>query len=349
VSEVSVSLWAQSRLRRGGKTVRTMLNSRRVAWKGLAALMALAAAVFFTSLLVGSSGIGAGRIAAALLGSGDDAARTVMTVVRLPRALAAFGVGSLLALAGVLLQALFRNPLADPYVLGVSGGAAVGALLAMIAGAAAASSVQVAAIVGALGAVAIVYFLARGGGTPRLLLTGVVLASACGALVSVLLALADSSRVRGMVFWLAGDLEWSISPWASALAAVAAVGMALVVGRPLNVLAAGELRARSVGLDLEVWRTALFFACAVLTAIAVVNAGMIGFVGFVTPHAVRLTFRTSDHRVVAPAAALLGGTLLVLADLVARTVASPRQLPVGAIMALVGAPLFILLLRGKTR
>jgi iron complex transport system permease protein len=325
-----------------------MLNSRVVAWKGLAALVALAAAVFFASLLVGSSGIGAGRVAAALFGGGDDAARNVVTIVRLPRILAAFGVGSLLALAGVLLQALFRNPLADPYVLGVSGGAAVGALLAMTAGAAA-FSVQLGAVAGAVSAVAIVYFLARGGGTPRLLLTGVVLASACGAVISVLLALADSSRVRGMVFWLAGDLEWAFNPWTSALAALAAIVVALLIGRPLNVLAAGELRARSVGLELEVWRSLLFFACAVLTAIAVVSAGTVGFVGLITPHAVRLTFRTSDHRIVAPASALLGGTLLALADLVARTIASPRQLPVGAIMALVGAPLFIVLLRGRGR
>lgn len=324
-----------------------MLNSR-AAWKGFAGLIALAAAVFFASILVGSSGIEARRVAGALFGSGDDAARNVLTIVRLPRVLAAFGVGSLLALAGVLLQALFRNPLADPYVLGVSGGAAIGALLAMIAGAAV-YSVQLAAIVGALGAVAIVYFLARGGGTPRLLLTGVVLASACGAIISVLLALADSTRVRGMVFWLAGDLEWAFSPWTSALTASAAVVMALVIGRPLNVLAAGELRARSVGLELEVWRSVLFFACAALTAIAVVSAGTVGFVGLITPHAVRLAFRTSDHRIVAPASALLGGTLLALADLVARTVASPRQLPVGAIMALVGAPLFIVLLRRRGR
>src|SRR4029077_6663975 len=145
--------------------------------------------------------------------------------------------------SGVLLQALFRNSLADPYVLGVSGGAAVGALLAMIAGAAA-ILVQSAAVAGALGAVALVYLLARGGGTPRLLLTGVVLASACGALVSVLLALADSSRVRGMVFWLAGDLEWGVRPWLSAGAALLAVAVAIAIARPLNVLAAGELRAR---------------------------------------------------------------------------------------------------------
>ncbi|MGH8209055.1 MAG: FecCD family ABC transporter permease, partial [Steroidobacteraceae bacterium] len=305
--------------------------------------------VFLVSLLVGSSGIGAGRMAGALFGNGgDDAARSVMMAVRLPRALAAFGVGSLLALAGVLLQALFRNPLADPYVLGVSGGAAIGALLAMIVGAEA-FFVHSAAVIGAFGAVAIVYFLARGGGTARLLLTGVVLASACGAVISVLLVVADSSRVRGMVFWLAGDLEWAFSPRTSALTALAAVIVALLIGRPLNVLAAGELRAQSVGLELDAWRSLLFFACAVLTAIAVVSAGTVGFVGLITPHAVRLTFRTSDHRIVAPAAALLGGTLLAVADLVARTIASPRQLPVGAIMALVGAPLFIVLLRGRRR
>jgi len=322
--------------------------SERASARSLALLVVLAALVFCVSLLVGSSGTGLRGALAALTGSGDEATRTVLLAVRLPRVLAAFGVGSLLALAGVLLQALFRNPLADPYVLGVSGGAAVGALLAMMAGAAA-LAVQSAALGGALTAVVTVYLLARSGGTPRLLLTGVVLASACGALVSVLLALADTSRVRGMVFWLAGDLEWAVTPWASAAAAALAVVIAVLVARPLNVLAAGELRARSVGLALEAWRTVLFVGCAALTAIAVVSAGTVGFVGLVTPHAVRLAFRTSDHRIVAPAAALTGGMLLALADLVARTVASPRQLPVGAIMALVGAPLFVMLLRGRGR
>ena len=322
--------------------------SARASPQSLAVLVVLAAVVFCVSLLVGSSGAGVRGSLLALLGSGDEATRTVLYEVRLPRVLAAFGVGSLLALAGVLLQALFRNPLADPYVLGVSGGAAVGALLAMMAGAAA-LAVQSSAIGGALAAVVIVYLLARSGGTPRLLLTGVVLASACGALVSVLLALADTSRVRGMVFWLAGDLEWAVTPWASAGAALFAVAAAVLIARPLNVLAAGELRARSVGLALEAWRTVLFIGCAALTAIAVVSAGTVGFVGLITPHAVRLALRTSDHRIVAPAAALSGGMLLALADLAARTLASPRQLPVGAIMALIGAPLFVVLLRGRGR
>jgi len=319
-------------------------------WRRFAVLLVLAGAVALASLIIGGSGISPRSALIALASGSDETARTVMMEVRLPRLLAGLAVGSLLALSGVLLQALFRNPLADPFVLGVSGGAAVGALLAMIAGAIAVV-VQSAAIAGAMGAVAIVYLLARGGGTPRLLLTGVVLASACGAFVSVMLAVADSSQVRGMVFWLAGDLGWALNPWVSAITALVALAFAFSVARPLNVLAAGELRARSVGLNVEAWRTLVFIACAVLTAIAVVSAGTVGFVGLITPHTVRLAFRTSDHRIVAPASALLGGALLAAADLVARTIVSPRQLPVGAVMALVGAPLFIALLRrgGSTR
>ena len=316
------------------------------AWKGLTGLLLLAAAVFVGSLLVGSVELSPARVLAALLGSGDSVARSIALAVRLPRTLAAFGVGSLLALAGVLLQALFRNPLADPFVLGVSGGAAVGALLAMIAGAAV-LTIQGSAVAGAVVAVVIVHLLARSGGTTRLLLTGVVLASACGAIVTVLLSIADASRLRGMVFWLAGDLEWAVDPWASALTALFAVAFAVLLARPLNVLAAGELRARSVGMKLEAWRSLVFVGCAALTAVAVVSAGTIGFVGLITPHIVRLAFRTSDHRVVAPASALLGGTLLAIADVGARTVIAPAQLPVGAIMALVGAPLFIALLRRR--
>jgi iron complex transport system permease protein len=312
----------------------------------LISLALLALAVFVAALLIGTSGVSLRSAFAALLGAGDDAARTVLLEVRLPRLLAAFGVGGLLAVAGVLLQALFRNPLADPYVLGVSGGAAVGALLGMLLSAAVVV-IQAGAVLGALAAVTVVYLLARGGGTPRLLLTGVVLASACGAFISVLLAVADSSRVRSMVFWLAGDLGWAPSGTTSVAAALASVVVAVLLARPLNVLAAGDLRARSVGLELDVWRTLVFIACAVITSVAVISAGTVGFVGLITPHAVRLLFRTSDHRIVAPAAAVLGGTLLAAADLVARTIASPRQLPVGAIMALVGAPLFIALLRKR--
>jgi iron complex transport system permease protein len=308
------------------------------------ALLAVALAVVGVSLLTGSADLGLARALHALQGGGDEAARSIVLDLRLPRLLAAFGVGSLLALAGVLLQALFRNPLADPYVLGVSGGAAVAAILAMLVGASLLIT-QGSAVVGAFAAVVVVYTLGRGGGSARLLLAGVALASTCGALVSLLLAAADATRVRGMVFWLAGDLGWGASPRASIVCAAGAVILAMLLARPLNVLAAGELRARAVGLDFDAWRVLVYIAAAALTAIAVVSAGTVGFVGLIIPHSVRLMFRTSDHAVVAPAAALAGGTLVAAADLVARTVASPRQLPVGAITALVGAPAFIFLLR----
>jgi len=309
-----------------------------------AVLLAVAVAVIGLSLFSGSADLSLTQAFAALRGGADEAARTILFELRLPRLLAAFSVGALLALAGVLLQSLYRNPLADPYVLGVSGGAAVGAIAALAAGGAV-LFVQSAAIVGAFAAVVLVYALGRGGGTARLLLTGVSLASACGALVSLFVAAASTERVRGMVFWLAGDLSWTSRPGAAALTAVAAVLGAMILARPLNVLAAGELRARSVGLHFDAWRLIVYVAAAALTAIAVVGAGMIGFVGLITPHAVRRLFRTHDHRIVAPAAALAGGTLLAAADLIARTAASPRQLPVGAITALVGAPAFVLLLR----
>jgi len=326
----------------------TALRSSMRRWLLACMLLALGAAVFVLSLASGSAGIGAERMLHALVGGADPIARSVLFELRLPRVAAGFAVGGLLALAGVLMQALFRNALADPYVLGVSGGAAVGAIVAMALGAALAL-VQASAVAGAFCSILAVYALGRGGGTARLLLVGVAMASACGALVTVLLALADASQLRGMIFWLAGDLEWARSPLASSSAAAIAVVAAVLLARPLNVLAAGELRARSVGLDLDAWRLIVDVAAAVLTAVAVVSAGTIGFVGLITPHAIRLLFRTSDHRIVAPAAALLGGTLLAAADLAARTIVSPRELPVGAVTALVGAPMFIVLLRTAAR
>lgn len=317
-------------------------------WGRVGLLVAIALAVALFSLFSGSADLGVGHTLQALFGGADVATRSIVIDLRLPRLAAGFAVGGLLALAGVLLQALFRNSLADPYVLGVSGGAAIGAIVAMTLGAVM-FIVQAAAVCGAFGAMLGVYVLARGGSTARLLLVGVAVASACGALVSVLLSAADAARLRGMLFWLAGDLEWAGPPLASLLVALIAVAGAVLLARPLNVLAAGELRARSVGLEVDVWRLAVYLVAAVLTAIAVVSAGMIGFVGLITPHTVRVLFHTSDHRLVAPVSALLGGTLLAAADLIARTVVSPRQLPVGAVTALVGAPIFILLVRSAKR
>lgn len=309
-----------------------------------AILVALAALVACISLVAGSTDIGVKPALAALFGDGTEPARTVVLELRGPRLLSAFTIGALLALAGVLLQALFRNPLADSYVLGVSGGSSVGALLALLLG----SSlwlVQSAAALGAMLTTFLVLALARGGATVRVLLTGVVVASACGALVTLVLVLADNGQLRGMMFWLAGDLGWAAHPWIMAGATLLATALVMAVARPLDVLATGETTAQSLGLDVRRWRTIIVVVAGALTAGAVIQGGTIGFVGLVIPHFVRLAFGTAAHRVVVPAAALAGGTLLAAADLVARTAAAPRQLPVGAIMALLGVPLFLLLLR----
>jgi iron complex transport system permease protein len=304
----------------------------------------LAAIVIGASLVAGSTEIGVKEAMAAVLGDTAEPARTVVMELRVPRVLSALAIGALLAVAGTLLQALFRNPLADSYVLGVSGGSSLGALLALLIGGSL-WLVQASAAAGAVLATLLVLALARGGGTVRVLLTGVVLASACGALVTLVLVLADNGQLRGMMFWLAGDLGWAARPWTMAGAALLATAAVSLVARPLDVLATGETTAQSLGLDLRRWRMIIVLLAGVLTAGAVIQGGTIGFVGMVVPHLVRLAFRTAAHRVVVPAAALAGGTLLAAADLVARTVAAPRQLPVGAIMALLGVPIFLALLR----
>ena len=312
----------------------------------LVALGALALVCLVASLLAGSAHLSVGHALAALGGGGDELSATIVRTIRLPRTISAFAVGSLLGLAGVLLQALFRNPLADPFVLGVSGGASVGALAGMLAGLSL-GALEWTATGGALAIGALVYWMGSGGDSGRLLLSGVVLASACGAVISVLLAIADNGQLRGMVFWLAGDLGWAQHPWFDLATAGVALLSAFVGGRALNVLAAGELRSVILGLDAGIARPVVFVIAAALTSLAVLAAGPVGFVGLVAPHLVRLALGTSDHRLVAPGAALCGGALLCLADIASRTIAAPRQLPVGAITALIGAPVFLLLLRRR--
>lgn len=274
-----------------------------------------------------------------------DAQTQAILDLRLTRALNAYAVGGLLALAGTLLQVLVRNPLADPYVLGVSGGAAVGALLSLLAGLPAALLAGN-ALAGALLSTLLVFTLSRGPGTwstSRLLLTGVVVASGWGALIAALLALSPQQNLQGMLFWLMGDLGYARTPaWGGAVLALGAL-LAWLLARPLNVLAHGELTALSLGIPLLRLRLALYLLSASLTAVAVTIAGTIGFVGLVIPHILRLA-GGADHRRLVLQAMLGGGAFLVIADTLARTVAAPLQLPVGAITALLGVPLFLYLL-----
>ncbi|MCM2313257.1 MAG: iron ABC transporter permease [Steroidobacteraceae bacterium] len=321
------------------------MHRRPSLFAAFALLALVVAGLFVLSLALGSVPLRPGEVLTALGSDVPSFARDVVFELRLPRALAAFAVGALLALSGAMLQVLLRNPLADPYVLGVSGGASVAALLAIMLGLPAVG-IDGAAALGALAACLLVFALAQGPGgwTPtRLLLTGIVVAAGAGSVVSLLLALGDDTRLRGMVFWLLGDLSgtrrWS---WLLGLAAIATLA-GIVLGRHLNVLARGAAQAATVGMDVRRLQVVLFVGSSVLTGCAVSAAGSIGFVGLVTPHLARLALG-SDNRVVLPAAALLGGALLMAADLAARVLIAPRQLPVGALTALVGVPLFLLLM-----
>lgn len=265
--------------------------------------------------------------------------------LRLPRAMAAWVVGAMLAMSGCLMQVLLRNPLADPYVLGVSGGAAFATLLGMVAGIAVALLPWL-ALLGALVSVMIVFGLARGTGPwsgTRLLLTGVVTASGWAALISLILSLSPDNSLRGMLFWLMGDLSYATLPAWSLLVLAGSFVITLGLARSLNVLAMGETTAKLLGEPTRHLLWLVYLLASILTATAVSIAGSVGFVGLIVPHLMRLIVG-SDHRILIPAATLFGGLFLVLSDTLARTVLSPQQLPVGVITALLGVPLFLLLL-----
>lgn len=316
--------------------------------KLLLLLSVLASGALLAALSIGSGQAGPADLIDILRDASDPTTRDVVLKLRMPRALAAFGTGATLALAGVLMQVLLRNPLADPYILGTSGGAAAAALLVMLAGAGA-FLVDLAAFAGALGSTLLVFLIARYNGnwaSGRLLLTGVVIAAGWGAVISLILATAPESNVRSLLFWLMGDFSFAGNPAPSLIAAGVAVVAGLILARSLNILATGDRQAALLGLRVRPIRTAIYLLSAILTAVAVTTAGTVGFVGLVIPHLVRL-LSGADHRTLIPNSALAGGTLLVIADTLARSVLAPRQLPVGAITAVIGVPLFLFLL-GRT-
>jgi iron complex transport system permease protein len=323
-------------------------------------LALVAVAAFALALATGSGALSAAEVWHALrAGDTHDPAGLVVWQLRLPRAVAAASCGGLLALAGALMQVLLRNPLADPYVLGVSSGAAVGALATLAFGLGA-LAVQAGAFGGALATIAIVFALARhdlaqvaGRGaldpTPRLLLTGVVLGAGWAALITLMLSLAPEVRLRGMLFWLAGDLAGADGGTLALVTLAAALAAVWPLARSLNVLLRGPVVAAALGVHVVPLRRTVYLVASLATAIAVTTAGGIGFVGLVVPHALRLVIG-NDQRVLLPACALGGAALLLVADTVARTVAAPQQIPVGVVTALLGVPTFLLLLaRGPRR
>ncbi|HEY1611143.1 MAG TPA: iron ABC transporter permease [Paraburkholderia sp.] len=334
-----------------------VMNARRAAAIWLALALA-ALAVFAASLVTGSVPITPAQAFGALAPLRHDhvdLAAEIVRTLRLPRALGGFACGALLALAGALLQVLLRNPLAEPYVLGVSGGAAAFALVAMIVGAAW-WTVQASACAGAFVSILLVLGLARRelwrsdpqDGSPRLLLTGAVIAAGWGALLTLLLTLAPDTRLRGMLFWLTGDLNGVGTPWPAFVAlAVVLIGM-VPLAPQLNVLLRGDAAAQALGVPVMRVRLGVYLAASLAAAAAVTTGGTIGFVGLVVPHMLRLAFG-NDQRMLLPAAALAGGVAVMGADLVARTVVAPTQLPVGVVTALAGVPVFLwMLLRRRT-
>jgi iron complex transport system permease protein len=312
--------------------------------KRLLALLVLTLASLGVSLSVGSLDISLADWAA-ILHNEETLATDIVLKLRLPRALSGFACGALLAVSGVLMQALLRNPLADPYILGVSGGASVGALCAILLGLGG-LLLEAFAFGGALSALLLVFGLAHGDGSwtqTRLLLTGVMVAAGCGALVMLLMSLAPEAHLRGMLFWLMGDLAHTSNPWPALVFLVLLLALILPFAREITLLGQGMESAQALGVDVRRLRRLVYFLAALATAIAVTSAGAIGFIGLVVPHLTRL-FTHNDQRILLPAAALSGGALLVVADALARTLIAPEQLPVGVLTALLGVPTFLFLL-----
>jgi iron complex transport system permease protein len=296
-------------------------------------------------LLSGSQPLPAGEVWRALSSAEPGLVHDLVVQVRLPRVTAALTCGALLALAGVLLQVLLRNPLADPYVLGISGGASLGVLAGMLLGFSQTGS----AMTGFAGAFAVtiaVFGLGYRSGdwsAYRLLLTGVVLAAGCGAAVSLLLVLAPQGALKGMLFWLMGDLSHASGPGIAWIVALTLGAAATAFGTTLNVLGLGRMKAASLGVAVGRAETLVYFGAALATVSAIMLGGTIGFVGLIVPHLVRL-LGVADMRWLVPLSMLGGAAFLAAADTLARSAWAPLQMPVGVLTALLGVPVMLLLL-----
>ncbi len=301
------------------------------------------------SLLVGSSTLSIMDVLLSLTGKGADAdtASIIVWRIRLPRALLAAAVGGTLSLGGLVFQARLRNPLAEPYILGISGGAAVGAIVAMLSGLAMFPGVTFSSFGGSMVVMVGVLLLARGRATGRsdsLLLAGVMLNAFCSACIMFLISLSDSAQVHHILFWLMGDLSmaeprqmWLFLPLAACFLLIFAYA------RPMNILLTGEESAAALGLHLRSVTWILLGTTSFMVSLVVSQAGLVGFVGLVVPHFFRLLLGP-DHRVLVPACILGGGAYLVLCDLLARSLPASGEMPVGVITAMIGAPLFVFML-----
>ncbi|NXY92974.1 iron ABC transporter permease [Streptomyces sp. BR123] len=341
-----------------------MLRSRPPVALVVLLLAAALVASAVAGLALGPVRIAPGQVLDLVLrgpGPGGGAFASIVWDVRMPRVLLGAVVGAGLAVAGTVLQALVRNQLADPFLLGASSGASAGAVLVIVlgagagtAGAAGGIAVPTAAFAGSMCALVAVYAMARRGGsmtTGRLILAGVAVQYILSALTSLVLVLAASpDQVRSVLFWTLGGIGGARPDELALPAAVLLAGTALLVAlaRPLDLLLAGEEGAHSLGLDAGRFRAAVFVLVSLVTGVLVAYSGAIGFVGLMVPHAARMVVG-AGHRALLPVAALGGAVFLLLADLIARTAAAPEEIPVGVVTALAGGPFFLWMLRRSTR
>ncbi len=321
----------------------------------LLGFLALALLALLASLLVGSVPVAPADALAAVTGTGDPSTVTIVRDLRLPRALLGLLVGGALALSGAALQALLGNPLADPYLLGVSGGAACGTLFAVVLGVGAGGllgsfALPLASLAGALGAVLLVGLGASVGGRldrGRLLLSGVVVNALASAILLFLLSFSDAAGARGFVFWMLGSLAGATGDAVLSLAAYSAVGLVILLplARAFDAMTLGEETAFTLGVPVERAKRIAYVAASLLAAAAVAHAGIIGFVGLLVPHVVRRL--THGHGALLLGSFLAGGFLLVASDVLARTLFAPNEISIGAVTALLGAPAFLVLLRRR--
>ncbi len=324
-------------------------------WAG-AVLLAAAGLAVFLSVRYGAVSLTTQEVLQSLTGGGGTTERFIVLEHRLPRALLGILVGGGLALAGAVFQALLRNPLAEPYILGISGGAAAGAVLALALGLASAASwfLPGAAFAGALLAIALVFGVAvsadRRLDVRVLLLSGVVVGAFFSACIALILALAEAQVVRGAVLWMMGSLAGATWRSVAVVAAYTLPACLLLLGlaRALNLMSIGEETASYLGTEVETVKRVSYGVASLVAAAGVAFAGVIGFVGLVVPHGVRLVMG-SDHRVLLPLSFLAGGAFLTLADLLARVMLSPAEIPIGVVTAFVGVPFFLVLLRRSLR
>ena len=328
---------------------------------GISALLAVVfVVVCIVSLLTGTSGIGFTRVLSGIISGWREghlvltpSEKTILFSIRLPRIIFAGIVGAALSTAGVVFQALLRNPLADPYILGVSGGSAVGAITGIIIGAGCVTfSVPALAFLGAVLTVVLVFVIGNRNGrldSNTLLLAGVIVNAFFSAVIMFFISISSNADLHNITFWLMGDISLADGNKIMLMSLFLAIGAGVVYcyARPLNLIVAGEETAMQLGVNVKRTKIVLFFAGSLMTAVAVSFTGIIGFVGLVIPHMMRMMFGT-DHRLLLPASFLFGASFLVIADTVARVIFPGMELPVGAITALCGAPYFIYLLRTRS-